>query len=216
MAITTSTTKTKRPGPDQRRTEKREQLWPGSAAVVFDLSKAETAGYVRMPRIVPMLTSLLNDLSGKLNAGPLYAALWANDYGQGLVEVRDYRYLLHEAGYDTKGRARRTWNERIAILKKLGCINTATNGIEEDAFIILYNPYFVAGWLYFRAAAGDAEVAKVLTEEWWGLFCERCKMIGVDMTPFTSKAKEMKDLAAQQAAAAAAGAATPEQKEGSP
>lgn len=209
-AKTTTTPKPKRPSPDERRAQKREQLWPGSAGLVFDLSKAETAGYVRMPRIVPMLTSLLNNLSGKLNAGPLYAALWANDYGQGLVEVKDYRYLLHEAGYDTKGRARRTWNERIKIMKDLHFINTASNGIEEDAFVLLYNPYYVAGWLHGRKEKGDPAATKFITDEWWSLFSDRCRAVGFNMDQFVDAVRQF-----EAAQAAAATAAPPEQKEGS-
>jgi hypothetical protein len=112
-----------------KRIKVREALWPGSDGLVFNPSDRNTKGYAQVPRVVPLLARLVNEIGGTENAGPLYQVLWAQDWGQGFLEVRSFKGLLYEAGYAGKGtRVERTWEERIRILKRLGLIGTAPRG----------------------------------------------------------------------------------------
>lgn len=177
---------------DTRRKALRDELWPGLEGQVFDLSKADIAGYVRMPRVVPAMAALLNTLGGKLNAGPLYSALWAADYGQGLIEVTDYRQLLFDAGYSITGRARRTWDERIGIMKKFNFIDTKSNGIEQDGFILLFDPFRVAAQLHVKSESDSSLKESMPDTDWWEPFSARCKKIGVPLGPLVEEARAMR------------------------
>lgn len=128
-------------GANDRRTARRDELWPGSKNEVFDPDDPRVQGYARLPRNVPLVMSLIDSLDPRINAGSLYLALWCHDYGQGLVEVDDVRHILFEAGYaGVTSRGERTWRERIRLLAEHGFIRTKDRGLQEAGWILLRNP----------------------------------------------------------------------------
>lgn len=168
-----------------KRKKLRETLWPGSGPLVFDPSNPATRGYAQVPRVVPLVARLVNRIGGSENAGPLYQVLWAQDWGQGIVEVRSAKTLLYEAGYDGQGsRVERTWIERISILERLGFIQTASNGLEKYGFILLVDPYLAAVQLEASQKHG-AEL-----KQWLGQFKIFCTQWGVDLEAYRAKSSD--------------------------
>lgn len=123
----------------KKREAKRELVFPDCGHETF---KTTGGGFAQVPRVVPLVAALINEIGGRENAGSLYQVLWAHDWGQGIVEVKSPRSLLFQAGYTgSTGRADRTWQERVAILVSLGLVQTRPSGIEQHGFILLRDPY---------------------------------------------------------------------------
>jgi hypothetical protein len=137
-----------------------------------------------VPRVVPLMARLVNEIGGTENAGPLYQVLWAQDWGQGILEVRSFKGLLYEAGYNGKGtRVERTWDERIRILVKLGLIVTAPRGLDNAGYILLIDPYFAA----LKLAADADEAAKPAVKPWLVQFNVFCEQWGIDLGAYRAK-----------------------------
>lgn len=158
----------------EKREKLREKLWTGTGPDVFNPGNKQTKGYARTPRVVPLVARLINEIGGTENAGSLYQVLWAQDWGQGIVEVRSFKGLLYEAGYAGKGpRIERTWEERIGILEDLGLVRTASRGLDRYGYVLLLNPYTVIPRMR-TDALGDKEKAKFGTWlQQYELFCEQ-------------------------------------------
>lgn len=168
-----------------KRIEIRDGLWPEADGEVFAPRKAK--GFARVPRVVPLVARLINALGGALNAGPLYQTLWAQDWGEGLVEIRSFRALLYEAGYpDNRTRAERTWRERIDVLLKLGFIKTAKNGLEDHGFVLLVDPYLAAVRLEEKSETFDSPDQQVW-HDWFRQFQIVCTNWGVDLDAYRAR-----------------------------
>ena len=167
-----------------RRRGKRDEVFPGSAAEIFDTSLPETVGYVRVPRLLPLVTALVNSIGQRVSAGSLYLTLWAYDFGQGFVEIRNPIGVLFEAGYSVSiARAERTWNERIAVLTGARLIRTATNGLLEHGYVLLRDPHRA---VFEMQRAG--ELNGEYRQRWLTVFRQRCLDLGVDPDRYVSEA----------------------------
>lgn len=184
-----------------KRKAKREELFPGSSEEIYDLSAPETAGYSRTPRVLPLVARLINELpqppkkkaaekseggqdeekeerEKKVNAGALFLVLWAYDFGQGFVEVRDQMNMLYEAGLSVSlYRAERSWNERIEVLVEHGFIRTKASGLVEHGFILLRDPHRAVMDLH---RAGKLKGENL--ERWFDVFKLRAIDVGVDLS----------------------------------
>ena len=169
----------------RKRLNTRGQLWPEAGDLVFDPSNRATKGYAQVPRVVPIVARLINEIGGAEKAGPLYQVLWAQDWGQGIVEVKSFRSLLYEAGYQGKGpRVERTWEERINILRNLGFIKTAARGLEKHGFILMLDPHLAV--LKLNAAELSANQRTAL-DGWMVQFRIVCEQWGVDLAAYQER-----------------------------
>lgn len=160
-----------------RRRSQRDALWPDAASAVFP---SAVGGWAKMPRTVPMIAALLDELGGKDKPGRLYIALWTYDYGDGFVEVPDPVHIAAEAGYISP-RAERTFNERMKQLRELGFIRSSPIGSREFGFVLLLDPHrTVANIRYTKPG--------VIREDWWSIFAARCASVGIPMHPPTPPA----------------------------
>jgi hypothetical protein len=152
----------------------RNRLWPESTVEVCDPNSRATVGYARIPRVVPMLASLLNTFD-KMNCGNLYSVLWSYDRGFGMVEVEDCQTLAVEAGY-TPSRAQRAWNERIQLLKDWEVVRTAPRGPHSHGYVLLRNPYLVTLEL-----SEAAPFKQLFSSTWMQIFEQRCRKAAVPL-----------------------------------
>jgi hypothetical protein len=172
-----------------RRRVKRDSLWVDAPNVVFTPAGG---GWAQMPRTVPMIAALIDELGGRDKAGRLYIALWAYELGDGFVEVPDPAMLALEAGYVTS-RAERTFNERIAILRDLGLLRTARLGLREHGYVLLLDPHQVV------ASIREKNPDRV-PERWWTAFVARCGAVGIrlpgDVVDFAADVTAAEDTTA--------------------
>jgi hypothetical protein len=147
---------------------KRDALWPDASGVVFSPA---SGGWTQMPRTIPMIASLIDELCGRDKAGRLYITLWAYEFGDGFVEVPDPALLALEAGYVTN-RAERSFHERMGILRKLGLLRTAPLGLREFGFLLLLDPHHVIAKMHYKKPGS-------VPSHWWTAFVARCSAVGI-------------------------------------
>lgn len=164
----------------KKRLELRTTVFPDHHAEAFAVSDAR--GFARVPRVVPLACRWINEAGGKLNAGPLYQALWAHDWGEGFIDVRSREDLLYEAGYPARSqRVERTWNERVRVLADLGFVRLGRRGANNaSGYILLVDPYL---------ALARLRVASRLTDpDYWAQLKVFCVTWGVDLDAYVAKA----------------------------
>lgn len=165
-------------GKDQvrkKRVEERDKLFPDAPGIVFNVNDRETKGYARVPRVVP-LVAMLADHYRNESPGKLYQVLWSRDFGEGFIIVPNHRQFAYEAAL-SKGRAERSWNERIRILIELGLIKTRPQPAgEQHGYILLINPYRAVLRLQESPPTDFA-----FPSEWLEVFNHICQSFKVDL-----------------------------------
>jgi hypothetical protein len=155
----------------QRRLAQRDALWPEADTEVFQPVKG---GWGQVPRTLPMIASLIDELGGREKPGRLYLALWSYDFGEGYIEVPDPARVALEAGYKA-ARAERTFTERMKTLRDLGFIKTQALGAREFGHVLLVDPHRVV--VRIRVTA-----PKRIPDVWWSAFEARCSGIGIALS----------------------------------
>jgi hypothetical protein len=167
-----------------KRTKTRKRIWPDSDALIF--SPNEAKGFARVPRVVPLVARLVNELGAPINAGQLYQVLWAHDWGDGVVEIKNFRTLLFEAGYTERtSRTERTWRERISLLRDHGLVQVARNGLDEFGFVLLIDPYLAVTTMRKRLMTNRAY------QTWLDQFDHFCETWGVDLEGYEEKVSSL-------------------------
>jgi len=162
----------------KKQVKRRNELFPGAEKRIFDVNSKQVKGYVRMPRIVP-LVAMLADQQKDESPGKLYQVLWSRDWGDGFIEVTDLKQFTYEAALGGT-RARRNWRERIGILKWLGLIETAPRPAgEEHAYILLIDPYKAVMKLRDAPPGGFT-----FPQTWWAVFEEVCNRFSIDLESY--------------------------------
>lgn len=155
---------------DQRRTDRRNELWDGATDEVWVRQKND--GYTTIPRILPLITVLLRQLTkGSGDPSSVYVELWARVYDEGYVQIKNEIDHVYSAGY-TGTRGTRTWRERMMMLEDHGFIKLKPNGAQQFGHVLIVNPLLVAARLN---AAGK------VPEAWWAAFLSRVDEIGAEI-----------------------------------
>lgn len=119
----------------------REELWPGVESRLW--SRKEHDGFITVPRTMPLLMNIMDDLSPKGKpVSSTYLSLWCRVFDESVVTVTAEYELALEAGF-TGQRAVSTWVGRIKILEELGFISVKPGPKGERNYILLFNPYLV-------------------------------------------------------------------------
>ena len=86
---------------DQKREDRRNELWPGSAEWIWDVfDEANTVGFATISRLMPWITVLIRHLSGKgKDPTGIYWELWCRDMGQGFIQISDEQECAYASGY---------------------------------------------------------------------------------------------------------------------
>lgn len=163
----------------------RNQLWPGSAEEVWDLTDTSIKGFATMTRLMSLVMHLIQILAPKSKGDPsrVYLDLWCRDMGQGLVQITDEQECTYAAGY-TSTRALRTWQGHMQTLVDLNFIRTKQKGNQEFAHVLLRNPLLVCAELH---EAGE------VPDEWWTAFVTRALEIKAVIPTASAKDSKTKD-----------------------
>jgi hypothetical protein len=112
----------------------------------------------------------------------VYTELLSRDFGQGIVEIRDEDEHAYCAGY-TGPRAKRTWQERMRLLKEAGFIKISPKGNRSNGYVLLVHPSrFVSE---FRKQGR-------IDDDWWHLFEEQLRNIGAEVLPDPLATRELR------------------------
>ena len=151
----------------EKRIALRNDLWPNSSSIIWDVSKEK--GYCPIPRTLPLIMVLINDLAEKkMDASRVYLELWSRAFEDGFITITDEVSHAFSSGYPLQGRGLRSWRERIDILKKLGFIDIKPAGSRKYGHILLHHPHDVVEELYSEHR---------IQEAWWNAFLSKLSEI---------------------------------------
>ena len=134
----------------------RLHLWPDLKEKTLWLREDKTRkGYTTMPRTIPMIVNLINDISKQVTggkavpAGKSYLVLWCRVFDEGFVKIESEAVAALEAGYAGE-RNVTTWREHMAVLKDLGFIDSKDGAAGPYQYILIFNPYQVVKALHAK------------------------------------------------------------------
>ena len=156
--------------------EKRRLFWP-------ELNDDElynhknSNGFTSVPRTMPLIMAIIDDLTKGKPAGRAYFELWMRAYGEMYVPIKNKESHAFHAGYSGQ-RSVQTWTKKIRSLEELGFIKTK-DGASGLAHIVIINPHIVLKRLYEANTPG-------LTEHMYNALLEHSiefSMTGVNVDP---------------------------------
>ncbi|WP_209442174.1 hypothetical protein [Neoroseomonas oryzicola] len=108
-------------------------------------------GWVALPRLMPLMLSIMDDLSGKgFPVGRTYLELWSRiRVEESFLTLNRPEEMAFHAGFEGQ-RALRTWKDRIQRLANLGFIAVKPGPLGELSYALIYNPYHVIKRAYLE------------------------------------------------------------------
>lgn len=151
----------------KRQLDTRAKLWP---AVTGDmLWSMDNEGWVAMPRLMPLMMNIMDDLSEKgFPVSRTYLELWARLRDEQFLTLNRPEEMAFHAGFDGQ-RALRTWKDRVQRLADLGFISLMTGPLGDLSYAVFYNPYHVIKRAY---------IARKVQERKWQALVVRAGEIG--------------------------------------
>ncbi len=133
----------------------RRKFWPTVEDTDLWL-RNERQGFATVPRTLPMICCIMDDLSKGKPLSSTYLSLWCHVLDEMFLEIQSPAGMAFASGFDGE-RAVRTWRDRMSILKELGfiCSKDGVNG--EFSYVLLLNPYHVIRRLKANGIAGLTE-----------------------------------------------------------
>lgn len=125
----------------QRQLELRARLWPGLTDN-FIWQRKKHDGFTTVPRTMPLIMSIMDDLSEGQPVSSTYLELWCRAFDECFVTLHRPREMGFHAGF-TGQRGERTWRARMKILADLGFIDIKEGPSGPLSYALIYNPYLV-------------------------------------------------------------------------
>jgi hypothetical protein len=91
---------------------------------------------------MPLIMSIIDDLSKGRPASMTYLDLWTRTYDEGFVTLAKSREMAFHAGFTTQ-RAERTWRQKLDVLAELHFIDIKSGATGSASYALLWNPYVV-------------------------------------------------------------------------
>ena len=120
------------------RTKLRRLLWPELPRE--EMWSRTEAGWVALPRTLPLILAIMDDLSGSKHLGATYLELSCRDFGDHLVILSKPREMALHAGFKGK-RAESAWLSRVGLLKDLGFIKLKDGPTGAYSYALIMNPH---------------------------------------------------------------------------
>ena len=101
-------------------------------------------GWVALPRLMPLMMSIMDDLSGKgVPVSRTYLELWSRiRIEESFIALNRPEEMAFHAGFEGQ-RALRTWKDRMHRLASLGFIGVMPGPLGDLSYAVVYNPYHV-------------------------------------------------------------------------
>ena len=128
-----------------------------------------------MPRTMPIILSIIDDLTKGVPGSSTYLELWCRSYDEMYVSLSKSKEMACHAGFAGQ-RAERTWVEKIRALEELGFISVKAGQAGPLSHALILNPYKVIERLHTAKTPG-------LTAEKYNAFIERAIEIGALESP---------------------------------
>lgn len=153
---------------DKRR-RLRDSLWPHAEKLIWN--RKNEHGFTTLPRTLPLVSTLIKELSPQGDASRVYEELWFRAFDEGFVEITDEEAHAFASGYVTPGRGVRSWRERMEVLIHLGLIRVQPNGSRKYGYVLLKHPDIAVEALRKAGKVKDA---------WYNAYSKRMVEIGAE------------------------------------
>jgi hypothetical protein len=125
----------------QRQLDLRGRLWP-SITDGHLWHRLHHHGFATIPRTMPLMLDIMNDLANGQPVGITYLELWCRAFDESFVTLSKPREMAFHAGFSGQ-RAERTWRGRMKILEELGFIELQEGPSGPMSYALILNPYLV-------------------------------------------------------------------------
>ena len=149
--------------------EKIELYWPGLET--SELWSRKTDGFTSVPRTMPIILSIIDDLTKGQPASSAYFELWCRAYYEMFVSLEQRQQQALMSGFSGQ-RAERTWGDRVKALVELGFLLGHGSGGRIQRILIV-NPHVVIERMHRQNQPG-------LVQTKYELLRERAIEIGAD------------------------------------
>jgi len=159
-----------KPTLEAKRRAMRDQLFPGCEAELWN--RKAVNGFTTIPRTLGLIMTLLEQMFDRKKGHDVsrtYFELWCRPFDDYLIEVTDVEAFAFSAGFVSKGRNVRSWEERVKVLADLGFIKVAPNGSRKQGYILVVDPHRVV-----KKLKEDGKIPN----DWWGAYTKRASEIG--------------------------------------
>lgn len=137
----------------KRQIEARSRLWPELEE--RELWNMDNEGWVALPRLMPLMMSIMDDLSGKgFPVSRTYLEMWSRLREEQFLALNRPEEMAFHAGFDGQ-RALRTWKDRVQRLADLGFIGLKSGPLGDLSYAVFYNPYHVVKRAYIAGKIQD-------------------------------------------------------------
>lgn len=192
----------------------RDQLWPEQQYFLWN--RRENKGFATIPKTLPLVLSIMDDMTKGAPISSTYLALWCATWDNSYVPITKPTEMSIIAGFGGQ-RGEHTWAGRMKKLQELHFISIKPGKSGPMSHVVIWNPHTIIRYHH--------DVAKTpgLTEASFTGLLERAMEIGADdmlapmfgMSPspegpiptLAAKARTEREAAAQQAANLAAATA---------
>jgi hypothetical protein len=168
----------------QRQIDARRKLWPEvTDDMLWSMGKH---GWVALPRLMPLMLSIMDDLSGKgFPVSRTYLELWSRmRIEESFLALNRPEEMAFHAGFEGQ-RSLRTWKDRMQRLAKLGFIGVKPGPLGDISYAVIYNPYHVIKRAY---------LAKQVPEnKWQALVIRTNEVSAFDIDDIDDKGKLIVD-----------------------
>ncbi len=155
----------------KRQIEARTRLWPELTEAM--LWERGNEGWVALPRLMPLMMSIMDDLSGKgFPVGRTYLEMWARLWDEQFLTLNRPEEMAFHAGFEGQ-RALRTWKDRVQRLADLGFIGLKPGPVGDLSYAVFYNPYHVVKRAYLDG--------KVQERKWQALVIRATEITAFDI-----------------------------------
>jgi len=163
-----------------RDVELRDSLFPDAEARMWDRNRFH--GFTTMPKTMPYICRILDELSKGQPLSDTYVALWCATWDNAFVRLGRMPDLAFAAGF-TGQRGARTFQDRLRRLVDLGFVEVAPSGAQAMGLAFLPNPHAIIVALYQAKTDPNADSALKLKAAGlqaatYNAFVERAQELG--------------------------------------
>lgn len=132
----------------------REALWPGCTPWLWN--RAANKGFATIPKTMPLILGIMDDLSKGKPLSSTYLALWCDTWDNSMVNLSKPQDMAHAAGF-TGQRAVYTWRSRMMLLQEFKFIDIKPGKSGDLSPVIIWNPHMIIKWHHAARTLGLVE-----------------------------------------------------------
>ncbi|WP_234684685.1 hypothetical protein [Bradyrhizobium monzae] len=134
----------------------REALWSGADPWLWH--RKANKGFATIPKTMPLILQIMDDLSNGKPLSSTYLALWCDTWDNSMVNLSKPQEMAHAAGF-TGQRAVYTWRTRMLLLKELLFIDIKPGKSGDISHVLIWNPHLIIRMHQQKKTPGLTEAA---------------------------------------------------------